>query len=176
MSTCFLLVITIFSSFNKKCGTNLCKKTKPLGGAAERLDMKYNIDCVRKVLLSLEDNLKLVKDEDGDFEYNEVRLQQLFSLLTPKYTEEDIVYTLEILNEAEYIDAYFGMGDGKIKTECVFVTSITYKGHEFLENIRDNKNWEKLKKVGKGIGSCAISVLGEIAKNYLISVAGNMFL
>lgn len=138
--------------------------------------MKYNIDCVRKVLLSLEENLKLIKDEDGDFEYNKVRLQQLFSLLTPKYTEEDILYTLEILNEAEYIDAYFQMGDGTIKTKCVFVTSITYKGHEFLENIRDNKNWQKLKKVGKEIGSCAISVLGEIAKNYLISAAGNMFL
>ncbi len=138
--------------------------------------MKYNIECIREILLTLEESLKLVKDEDGNFSSNNVWLGQLFSQLTPKYTEEDILYSLEILSEAELIDAYFDNGDGLIISKSTFVADITYKGHEFLENVRDSKNWRKMKEIGGQIGSFALSIIGEIAKNYLITSAGNLLL
>lgn len=71
------------------------------------------------------------------------------------------MYAALKLIEAGYIDAkvqkFFG-GDF-----IVFIKSIAWSGHEFLDNIRENKSWEKSKEIASKIGSASIKIVSEIA-------------
>ena len=88
--------------------------------------MKLNHDCVRDLLLYIEENSS----------YNE-RLH-LNTITIKDYSTENIIYTADKLIEAGYLDCIRSvlmnsrMPDIKVK-------SITYEGHKFLDNIRDNK-------------------------------------
>ena len=44
-------------------------------------------------------------------------------------------------------------------------------GHRFLENIRSDTNWEKVKSVAKKAGSFSADVIIEIAKNVAVEAA-----
>ena len=133
--------------------------------------MKYNPDCVRAVLLRLEQELILIETDDGCFNFKEVRLLRLFECLADDFSKADIIYSLQKLTEVEFITSHIELGDDVIIPECCFVKSITFKGHEFLENIRENKNWTKIKNAGKTAGSFALNLLGEIAKDIALGAA-----
>lgn len=133
--------------------------------------MKYNLDCLRSVLLTLEEEIKIVKVNDGAFDEEATRLSKLIEILGQDYSESDIIYSVQKLDEAEYITAHPGYGDGLIITADSLIFSITFKGHEFLENIRDSEVFQKTKKVGKAAGSFSLSIVGEIAKNIVLGLA-----
>lgn len=89
--------------------------------------MKLFHDCVRDVMLYLEDNL-----EDTYFINSE-------SITLKKYSSKDITYTLKKLAEAGFI------GIDKVTYENNFnIKWMTYYGHQFLDNIRDIKFGQKL--------------------------------
>lgn len=118
--------------------------------------MKLNHDCVRSVLLYLEENLKI-----GTFIQNyEVQLEG--------FTKEDVDYTLIKLIEANYIvgeyTPYFG-GDYDID-----IRSITWSGHKFLDNVRDDVVWSETKKAASKFSSVSIDILSSIAINFLTSL------
>ena len=41
---------------------------------------------------------------------------------------------------------------------------MTYFGHEFLDSIREENNWGKVKTVAQKAGAFSLTALGEIAK------------
>lgn len=125
--------------------------------------MKLNYDAAKDIMLFLEEFMVLdVKDIDEihDVTFTEF---QITKHLTEKYPEEDIRYAILKLAEADYIDA-------KI-SNWTTVEEITYKGHEFLESIRDknvlNKGLEAMKKAGVS----SLSMLGVICSEILKSAA-----
>lgn len=78
--------------------------------------MKLNHDCIRSVMLTLEKELTI----DDDMRMNGISVEKLWELL-PKYSNQDILYTVEKLNEAGYITAALQTSGGtfilgKIKT------------------------------------------------------------
>ena len=91
--------------------------------------MKLNHDCVRDVLLYLEDNLDLgLKIKFSSTTNNE---------LNSKYSNTDIFYTSLKLLEAGFINAKAYdtvQPSGPIVIE---IASITYNGHLFLDSIRN---------------------------------------
>jgi hypothetical protein len=115
--------------------------------------LKINNDCVRDVLLHLEEvlnfeNFYQVSSDDDD----ETVLG---------YPLEDVVYSLVKLSEAGYIDAKI------LKTlnpsTKVIVRSITWNGHQFLDTIRPQTVWDKTKSSAAQIGSTSLTVLSQIA-------------
>ena len=119
--------------------------------------MKLIHDCVRDVMLFLEDNLT----------YEEYLYTKKIKL--NKYKTDDILYTLDKLSEAGFITT-----TGKtMDDDNFYVTSITYNGHQFLDNIRDNTIWKKsLKKVSNFVGSASIEIISSVASSLIKSQLG----
>lgn len=107
--------------------------------------MKLNHDNVRCLLLSLEENLPL----NSCIELN------------MSNSDEDTLYSALKLLEADYINGKqvkFMGGDF-----LILINSITWTGHEFLDNIRPETSWEKSKRTASKIGGASIKILSEIA-------------
>lgn len=117
--------------------------------------MKLNYDCIRDVLLSLEELLTL----NDCVSENEICT---CSMCHP-YNEDDIIYSLVCLDRANLIIASFLRGDGKIS--AIGITDITPSGYNFIENIREDKKWDGLKTLAKKAGVASLSTFAQMASN-----------
>lgn len=111
--------------------------------------MKLNYDCVREVLLHIEENLN----------YGQILYSDNIELENFEY--EDIQYTIALLSESEYIKAT------KLQTlgpsvPTFHIYSMTMQGHELLDNIRDNTVWNKIKKKISGLASVSLPIINSV--------------
>lgn len=93
--------------------------------------MKRDMDLVRLILLEIEDKY---------------RSTAIYDLSIDGYDTETVAYHCKILHEAGLISDYKAQyADNKI---YVFgVGSITWDGNDFLEKIRDDSQWKKVKEI-----------------------------
>lgn len=117
--------------------------------------MKLIRECVRDTMLYLEDNLKL-----NDFVSSD-------SISIPKYKQDDITYTISKLEEAGYINAVSRSYDDEI---FYYINSITWNGHQFLDNIRDNKVWSKTKSILSKLESVSIEIISSTAAQVVTNI------
>ena len=117
--------------------------------------MKLNHDCVRDTLLYLESNLELNKSIT------------LSTISIPKHSLEDITYTVQKLAEAEFLNIKLFCYDNEYN--C-FISSISYKGHEYLDNIRDDGIWKETKKILSKFTSVSLSFTATVAAEVLSNV------
>lgn len=122
--------------------------------------MKLNVECIRSVMLQLEETLSFT--DDGTYLVkNFVTLECLCKLL-PEYTRADIFYSLYNLDQAGYISASVHWGNGAVY-ECS-VNHMTYAGHEFLDKIRDSGRWDKIKGITSSIRNYSLSAISAAAE------------
>lgn len=119
--------------------------------------MKLNYDCVRSVLLTVEKS----KTIDEELNINPVTVETIFEQL-PKYEDNEILYTIEKLKEAGYINAALHFAAGHFIDGTV--SSITYSGHEYLDNIREPEVWRKVKTMLKNAGAITLPLISQAAK------------
>lgn len=119
--------------------------------------MELNKDCIRDILLECES--RLILDDFG--EMNCLSLNE-FQSLSSKYGIGTVKYTVKKLSEAQLLDARILNYDG-VDVCGFYIYDITYIGHEFLDNVRDDKNWKNIKEVAKKIGSTSVQSLVTIA-------------
>lgn len=120
--------------------------------------MKLDNDCIRDILLFLEEKLD-IKDDNGDTVI--VPIESLIDNFKNKYSEKQIMYTTDKIKEG-----------GFIKTCCHRYVSdnsddimeLTYDGHLYLANIRDNQIWNIVKNKTKGLASVSFGIMVELAK------------
>lgn len=123
--------------------------------------MKLNPDCVRAVMLKIEELHRYSVNDQGEIENHPVFIDELFSAL-PKYDKEDIYYSLDIMEQAGYISLSGSWFNNRL-CECE-VNYITYNGHEFLNSIRDPKHWTSIKKGFAAVRNYSLSAIGAIAE------------
>jgi len=123
--------------------------------------MKRDPDLIRKILLTLESNQKP----------EEVVTAKKLKL--ENWGEDEINYNLLLLLEAGYIKGKDSSSDNRT---IVFVTRLTWLGHEFLDAARDDGRWEKAKSAISKVGGWSFEVvkhiLVELAKDALKSSLG----
>lgn len=123
--------------------------------------MKLNQDCVRSILLELEENLTL----NGGVTLYQLKDFETFN----KYGYETSVYALTKLIEADFLNGSVTSGDNEIIS--IGVGSITWGGHQFLDNIRDDKIWKTVKKTTSKLSSVSLPLMSKLAwtatKEYL---------
>lgn len=117
--------------------------------------MKLNYDCVRELLLTLEENLVM----DDSLSYPSLNLKQVCEKM-PDFSRADIAYASTKLWEAKYIEAKPIGADSKIIT--IVYSCITYEGHQYLDSIRDSKLWSTVKKNAKALTFELVKKLAEI--------------
>lgn len=124
--------------------------------------MKLDLDCMRDTLLWLEDR-----------EYGEASdAGQMIAALS-KYSADTVRYTVQKLNEAEFINAdIYGMINGGIEFS---VKDITYNGHQFLADVRSPKVWNAFKDIAPQIGVASVSSAAQIVTNIVTVLIKNHF-
>lgn len=112
--------------------------------------MKRDFDLIRKILLDVEENA----------EHNDLYFPKIDDL-----DDEIIAYHIKLLGDAGLADIYNASSKSSIDYR---VQSLTYQGHEFLDQIRNPKVWEKTKQtVFTKIGSLTLDGLKEVSKYYI---------
>ncbi len=113
--------------------------------------MRLNPDCIRDILLYVEENT--------DDEISSVSVDSLQENLT-QYDKNTLFYHIRRMDSANLFDdvAYWD-------NEPQLISNLSWTGHEFIENVRNSNNWETTKSIAKKVGSTSFNVLSTIATN-----------
>lgn len=118
--------------------------------------MKLNQDCIRDLLLYLEENLKL-----NDY-------LSVSNISLKNYSPEELLYTADKLYEAGYLNCSRKVYDNT--DLMIFVSSISYNGHQFLDNIRDEKVFTKTKSILSTFKSVSVEIISETASKVITNM------
>ena len=109
--------------------------------------MKRDMELIRKMVLALEDEPTGFAPRDLNF---------------PGYTSEQIGYHAHLLIEGGYAKGFDATNHDSSGPEAV-LTSLTWKGHEFVDAARDESRWKKATGIVKEkSGSVTIDVLTQL--------------
>ena len=117
--------------------------------------MKRNWDVVRKILLKLEE----IGNTTSRLEPDQVN----------GYDSELVSYHMELLNDAGLIHAKC-IRTLSAPLHCVAL-SMTWTGHEFLDQVRQDSVWNKVKGTAREKGlDLSLDVIVSLAKSVIASV------
>lgn len=112
--------------------------------------MRLNPDCIRDILLIVEENVTpnqlFCYSQDSNYE------------ILCQYNSDEISYHLGQCNQSEFFYRFSEDMCGDVS-----VVDLTPKAHEFLANIRQNDTWSKVKDISKSIGIKSLSGLAQIS-------------
>jgi len=114
------------------------------------IEMKRDMDLIRDLLLYVENDRKF----NGQTEFI---LDNSREIGMPDRSIEEITYHVVLLVKAGYLE-------GTADSMWPVISRLTWQGHEFLDNIRDQDVWSKTKERIKGLQSVAISIIAAIAE------------
>ena len=121
--------------------------------------MKLNADCIRDVLLYLEEKLSIDSETKS---FNSLTLNQIQTEFDSKYSKEDILYSIYNLKEIRYIEGTFKNSSTSFMYICN-ITNITWAGHQFINSVRPKNVWDATKNGAKKLGLMSMSALSMIA-------------
>lgn len=142
--------------------------------------MKLNLDCVRDVLLCVEENtgvrtrcmfVDTARSEamhSAGIPTSEPQNYQIN--LLAKYNIDEIMYHLGYCHDADLIALCEGSSP-----YIMYVADLTPKGHDFLANIRDSKIWNGVKDVASKVGSKSLGAVTQIASNVITELIKAQF-
>lgn len=123
--------------------------------------MRLNPDCIRDILLTVEENVGFM----DMIEINEDNYQRFAQI--ESYTYDEIGYHIQQCNYSDYFTDVRLMLDGSF-----MIMDLTPKAHEFIANTRSESIWSKVKEKAFEVGSFSINTLAQIAVNIISSRIG----
>lgn len=130
--------------------------------------MKLNTDCIRDVLIYLEDNL--VMNQYNNIQ--EISINKIATDLSNNYNEKDIIYTLLQLISEQFIIGHI-RPIGKNSKISGYVKDISWAGHDLLNSIRPQPVWNAIKQNASNLGIKSIKGLASLAGNVINAIATN---
>lgn len=123
--------------------------------------MRLNPDCIRDILLQIEDKI--------DSRKTTISFDELLEYL-PNYDENTLHYHVNQISKSDLVDKVF-------YADCrpYVISDLSLEGHEFLANIRSNTNWNKTKEIAKNVGASSLSSLREIAVSVISELIKSQF-
>lgn len=133
--------------------------------------MTLNYDCIRDVLLYLENTLEYT-DNQIAMTHKRLTIDTIATHLS-SYTKEDVQYTIEKLFEARYIRLVDVRLDNQKYIINSYIDDITWDGFNFLNNIREKSIWEATKEGARKVGAMSISAISTISFEIVKAVITN---
>ena len=123
--------------------------------------MKLNHDYVRSILLFIEQNLDYKNaDSPTPSIHNEITDGQLIcNPYFDKYDKQELAYALEKLLEVGFIACADTPVVRNGNLYLARIIGLTFYGHDFLDNIRNDTVWGAVKERGKKIGGGSIQAI-----------------
>jgi hypothetical protein len=112
--------------------------------------MKLNPDCIRDILLTVEENT-------GYQQFMSYPGKGVYPFLS-KYSEDEVYYHIYQCKDSGFFRDLKTFLGGSL-----LITDLSPFGHEFLANIRQDTNWQKVKDTAKKVGSTSLSAIAQIA-------------
>lgn len=136
--------------------------------------MKLNPDCVRDILVYLEEKLDYIDDGKTSSKINRISWQALLKdeSLLKCYHINEIKYSIQKLAEIKYLEVSKSTGSNNGWLTCD-ICDITWNGHEFLNTIRSQTIWEASKEKATRIGSMSIRTLSTLAMTITKAIITN---
>ena len=123
--------------------------------------MRLNPDCVRGILLFVEDNT--------DFKHT---VSISYREITPgleNYSLDEILYHVRQCFDSGLLERARGT------TASMTIKDLTPSGHAFIANIRENSNWNQTKEIAKKVGTSSLDMFQQIASNVISTLITNNF-
>ena len=120
--------------------------------------MKLNPDCIRDILFVVENNATYS---------NDVSEETMFKELGSKYPKEEILYHVRQCEHSGLflkVVHYFG---------GFSIQDLSPYGHQFINDIRQDNNWNRTKDIAKNVGSFSLDVLKEISSQVIATLISN---
>ena len=120
--------------------------------------MKLNPDCVRDILFVVEEYSTYSNDVSED---------KLYENLIPKYSQEEILYHVRQCEHSGLflkVQHYFG---------GFSIQDLSPYGHQFINDIRQDNNWNRTKDIAKNVGSFSLDVLKDISSQVITNLISN---
>ena len=125
--------------------------------------MKLNPDCIRDILMDIEE----ISTINTSWKYDSLSPSQ--RLLN--YDRFEVAYHARYCYEANLISG-FSIGGN---SESIYASDLTPKGHDFLSNIRENKIWNGVKAIAGKVGSSSLDGLIQISSNVVTELIKAQF-
>jgi len=106
--------------------------------------MKRDLDLIREIMLKIE------ADQKPDGHPKRIEIADC--------SADEISYHIGLLAEAGLIHAATLSGDDRREH---YATGLTWQGHEFLDAIRDNNAWNRIKTKLANVAGAAVPVILE---------------
>ena len=135
--------------------------------------MKMNVDCIRDVLLYLEENLTYVEGKENLFQHAEINVQEIIDAMKQNYNVSDISYSIEQLIKGEYISTGMVVHGNNEELLICNIKDITWEGHEFLNSVRPKEVWQTVKEGIKTFGTMSLNVMKQYAETILMQLITN---
>lgn len=126
--------------------------------------MKLNPDCVRDILLTIEE----ITDNDTTVTFTDQNLDEFKKLSS--YTHEEVFYHLRQCDLSDF----FTRMDVDILGNWE-VEDLSPGGHAFLADIRKDTVWNGIKGVAQKVGTTSLSALTQIASNVITELIKAQF-
>lgn len=127
--------------------------------------MRLNPDCIRDILLTVEENT----DINSSFVYFNDKFpcneQHNDCELLSKYDTEEVLYHIRQCELSDLIVATKWYKDDSCK-----IKDLSPQGHNFLANIRSDNIWNNTKKVATKVGSISLDALIKISTSVLTQI------
>ena len=137
--------------------------------------MKLDKDCIRLVLIYIEEHCIYETNKFGDKTMHTVNLHELTeSKELLDMPEGDIKYTVAKLLEGNYIKGSLIPKNSGVDFNIVNITQLTLSGHDLLDNIRTEPVWYKTKNVLQKVGDFSLSIMSQVAGEIMASYTKSM--
>lgn len=128
--------------------------------------MRLNHDYIRDILLFIESELEYENNKHQELRHGDLLKHKMFS----KYNKPELTYALELLIKEGYINCseepvfYHG------NLMSAYITGLTWKGHELLDNVRNDTVWNAVKQKSMKFGKFSLSTLAACAKELTLAL------
>ena len=120
--------------------------------------MKRDLDLIREIMLVLEDKMEYGKN---------FKSTQLIEIMQDKiFSAEKLAYHVGLLVENDFIKAKEYRHQSGEHNKYI-INTITSQGQDFIDTIRQDITWNKIKEKASNIGGFTLSLLVDIGKEYL---------
>lgn len=115
--------------------------------------MKLNNDCIRDILLFIEDKT--------DFENDFINVNDIAKKLNT-YDTNTLYYHIKMIDQADLVD-HISWADNR----PYIISNLSWEGHQYIDNIRDDKVWKMIQDHTKKLSSVSLQLLISLAPTFV---------
>ena len=132
--------------------------------------MTINAECMRAILIKLQSELKISFYDDKCC-FLAISVQMLIDDMRNKYEPEDIWYSIYNLTTCGFIEGININHMDRNSLDNLDITNITYRGHKFIESIKDENVWNKTKNIIGKVGNHTLDFIESVAHDVAVESA-----